>query len=102
MSTAEEIFAREPKTHNCAQSIAAGGGRDELVDELADCGGGRAPNGLCGALYAALRILPEEKRAEAKAEFIRRIGSSDCRTIKAEHGVPCSRCVAVAAALLED
>ena len=102
MPSAEEIFARVPKTHNCAQSIAAGCGREELVDELADCGGGRAPGGLCGALYAALRMLPEEKRAEAKAEFIRRIGSSDCRTIKTQCRIPCAHCVAVAAELTKN
>lgn len=101
MPTAEEIFARVPKTHNCAQSVAAGCGHEELLDDLAACGGGRAPGGLCGALHAALAILPEEKRAEAKAEFIRRIGAADCRTIKTGCGTPCSKCVAVAAALVQ-
>lgn len=102
MSIAEEIFARVPKTHNCAQSVAAGCGHDELLEELKNCGGGRAPGGLCGALHAALRMLPEEKRAEAKAEFIRLIGAPDCRTIKTQCRTPCSRCVAVAAELAKN
>ncbi len=96
---AEEIFARVPKTHNCAQSVAAGCGHEELVEELGKCGGGRAPQGLCGALYAALLLLPEQERETARQEFIRKVGAADCRTIKKQTGTPCSECVAVAAAL---
>ena len=97
MTEAEEIFARVPKTHNCAQSVAAGCGREDLVAALASCGGGRAPGGLCGALYAALLQLPAEQHESAKAEFIRRVGAPDCRTIKSQFKTPCAQCVAAGA-----
>ncbi len=99
MPTAEDIFARVPKTHNCAQSVAAGCGHEDLVEKLDKCGGGRAPEGLCGALYAALLLLPESKREAAKAEFIRQVGAAECKVIKTQSGTPCSRCVAIAASL---
>lgn len=99
MTKAEEIFSRVPRTHNCAQAVAAGADRDDLVDELRAYGGGRAPGGLCGALYAALLILPEDKREEARAEFIRLAGSDQCRVIKSECGTSCLRCVEIGGAL---
>lgn len=95
MPTAEDIFARVPKTHNCAQSVAAGCGHEDLVEKLDKCGGGRAPEGLCGVLYAAL--LPESKKEAAKTEFIHQVGAAECKIIKTQSGTPCSRCVAVAA-----
>ena len=48
-----ELFTAVPKLHNCAQAVADGMGRKDLVLELAACGGGRAPEGLCGALHSA-------------------------------------------------
>ena len=101
MTLAEQIFTAVPKRHNCAQSVAEGTGHAELVPELASCGGGRAPGGTCGALHAALLILPEEKRAAAKEEFIRIVGASACREIKTQTGTPCRQCVATAAEILE-
>ena len=48
-----ELFTAVPKMHNCAQAVAEGCGHPEMVAELASCGGGRAPEGLCGALHSA-------------------------------------------------
>ncbi len=101
MNNALEIFSRIPKTHNCAQSVAAGCGLDSKVPDYAAMGGGRAPGGLCGALFAAMEAVPESKREALRKEFVSAIGSSLCREIKQKYGVPCSRCVETAAALLE-
>ena len=41
------------KPYNCAQTVYAAfkGGDAEGLEELSKCGGGKAPEGLCGALY---------------------------------------------------
>ncbi|MBQ6470338.1 MAG: hypothetical protein IJJ33_00005, partial [Victivallales bacterium] len=94
MTKAEEIFSAVPKTHNCAQAVAAGAGRDDLVPALAACGGGRAPNGLCGALHAALAIAPEKHHEQIKAAFASATGAMTCREIKGATRTSCAKCVA--------
>ncbi len=96
---AVKIFTSVPKTHNCAQSVAAGLGREDMVKTLADAGGGRAPEGICGALYAALLAAPEAKREEIRREFASRAGSVFCRELKTVHRFPCVECVRLAAGL---
>ena len=98
---AVEIFRRTPKTHNCAQAVAEWAGRQELVSELAPMGGGRAPDNMCGALYAALAITPAERHADIRREFTAGASSERCREIKC-NGVSCDACVALAAALLNN
>lgn len=101
MHKAEEIFTRIPKTHNCAQSVAAGCDAEERVSELAACGGGRAPEGRCGALHAALLLVPAEKREPLEAEFAARAGAVTCHALKQVVHFPCSACVRLAAELAE-
>ena len=101
MNQALEIFERVPRTHNCAQAVAAGCGHPELMEELSSCGGGRAPEGRCGALHAVLLMVPAERREAVRQEFIRKNGSEFCRELKTVHHTPCSQCVETAAALVE-
>lgn len=102
MNNASEIFSNKSLNHfNCAQAVAAGFGREDLLDQLAVCGGGKAPEGFCGALYAALLLLPEPLRAKAAAEFEAAIGSPRCREIKAAGLKSCAECVAAAARIVE-
>lgn len=75
-------------------------GHDELVTELAACGGGRAPGGLCGALHAALLFVPEAKREDVIAEFKKSAGATTCREIKSSTGTPCAKCVAIGKSLV--
>lgn len=96
------IFTATPKTHNCAQSVAAGFDRASLVEELRLCGGGRAPEGVCGALHAALRMVPEKDRDEVVKQFTAQAGSPYCRVLKRELNFPCTECVRLAAALTEE
>ena len=98
--SAVEFFSETPRKYNCAQSVAAGAGRLDLVPELAAMGGGRAPDGLCGALYAALQLLPETEHEAAKQRFAAAAGAIRCREIKAG-GFPCVQCVALAESLLK-
>lgn len=49
------------KKHNCAQAVIAGfkdkfSLEDGLVETFTAHGGGKAPEGCCGALYAARHI----------------------------------------------
>lgn len=99
--SASDFFAEVPRRFNCAQSVAAGASREDLLEEFSTKGGGRAPEGLCGALYAALELLPAEKRPAAMAEFQNKAGSTLCREIKAGTGFTCAECVALAEKLLK-
>lgn len=101
MNQALEIFQQVPRTCNCAQSVASGCGRRDLVAELADCGGGHAPGGRCGALHAALLMSPPERREELRRAFVAETGSELCRELKTVFHVPCVKCVGLAAELAE-
>ena len=100
--SAVEYFAEVPRRYNCAQSIAAGAGREDLLAELSAKGGGRAPEGLCGALYAALQLMPEDRREAALAEFQKAAGSVRCCEIKSGTGFSCAACVELAEKLLKN
>lgn len=99
-----------PKS-NCAQAVAdtfAGEwGLDALdLAAFAACGGGRAPGGMCGALYAAEAVLGqtggEAQSPALEAEFREEAGSLQCRDIRAARQLPCAGCVETAAAFLCD
>lgn len=76
------MFRAEPYRYNCAQTVCAALERMDLVEPLSACSGGRAPDGLCGALYGALQCSPEECRADIMARFVDRLGYSRCRELK--------------------
>lgn len=92
---------------NCAQSVAAAWHKKtslniKLVDELAGCGHGKAPEGLCGALYATLCIA-DKHDAENIINQFRYVsgGHTTCKAIRSAGTLPCSQCVGVSAELLE-
>lgn len=102
MTAAEKAlstFREPPHMFNCAQTVCAAFGRDDLLEAMKVCGGGRAPEGMCGALYGAIQVAPE-RAEELKAAFIAKNGSWKCSELKG--GTPrvaCQQCVAVAAQL---
>lgn len=96
-----ELFTAVPKMHNCAQAVADGLGRSDLMAELAACGGGRAPEGLCGALHSALLLVKQEKHDAVKGEFQSVAGALTCREIKSRTKFSCAECVRTAAELAE-
>ena len=99
---AAELFTATPRLHNCAQSVACGLGHDELFAELAGCGGGRAPEGRCGALHAAMLIRGEAEAGALAERFVRELGSDKCAELKRVFQIPCVRCVGTAAKLAEE
>lgn len=102
MTEAHALFTAVPKRHNCAQAVMEGcGGAPEQVAEMAACGGGHAPGGLCGALHAALVLCPEQGE-QIKAAFAREVGALTCHDIKTGPRTPCPLCVEAAARLVAE
>ncbi|MDD3275208.1 MAG: C-GCAxxG-C-C family protein [Candidatus Omnitrophica bacterium] len=96
------------RRYNCAQSVIKAYS-DSLGFSLApeahaSSGGGRAPGGYCGALYAALCVLEGEgsrKVSECEEFFKKRFGALTCKEIKSSGKAPCLDCVGKAAEFLE-
>lgn len=101
MKRVEQALAIFRQPYNCAQTICVAFGRDDLTEEMKACGGGRAPEGTCGALYGAMQVAPE-RADEIKAAFCAAIGGTECRVLKGEHRVACQTCVKTAAQLLAE
>lgn len=91
---------------NCAQSVLKAFNETCQVDEqriieAKAYGGGRAEEGLCGALYGAILLLDDQEQiSKLKEEFALTAGSQKCREIKSGSGFPCTECVRLAARLL--
>ncbi len=101
---AVDTFHAAPYNHNCAQAIAYRWRKrfsDPLtVEKFQANGGGRAPEGLCGALYAAMQACPDHAD-EIKADFAKACGALHCRELKGANRVPCPVCVDTADVLVE-
>ena len=99
------VFLRAPDNLNCAQAVLAAyqavSGRPVApVDDYRLFGGGRAPDGECGALFAACRCAPATAE-KLRADFATRAGATRCKTLKSERRFSCVECVGVAAELLQ-
>lgn len=102
LSKATAVLRQPPLQLNCAQSVLALCGVEARMDEFAAFGGGRAPEGLCGALYAALQLVPEDRRDALRRAFAAEAGAEKCLDIKRGTGTSCQMCVAIAASLAKD
>ena len=93
---------------NCAQSVLKAFQKeaalpDSAIDNAGNLGGGRAPEGLCGALYGAELIAEEDDvKTGLESAFTDIAGSTKCREIRGNNRLSCRGCVALAAQLLED
>jgi hypothetical protein len=99
-----KVFRQPPERFNCAQAVLhawceVGGGTALTVAELKPFGAGRAPDGLCGAVYAACLLAPD-RAGELKSAFAAGVGSLYCKEIRAAKEHSCAECVAEAAELL--
>lgn len=97
-----QSFRQPPLCLNCAQAIAHGFDREDLLAELQTAGGGRAPDGLCGALFAAMKIAGETAAPALADAFEKRLGYRRCLNLKKDSRTPCPTCVATAAELLSE
>ena len=98
-----------PRRMNCCESVARAFQPDiplseEELQSLAGFGGGRAPEGYCGAIYAAKRLLQvsaPDKVVTLHEIFNEFAGSVKCREIKALRKISCLECVQKAAETVE-
>jgi len=106
MPVKKSIKAYNDEKFNCAQSILRGFKEhfevsDHDIAEARKIGGGRAENGLCGALHSAITLAGDEKKKTfIITNFIEAAGSDKCREIRKINRLKCSACVELAAELL--
>jgi len=98
-------FHVQPENLNCAQAILKGFQKefavtDQEIEEYRAWGGGRAQDGICGALFSAERLLAQAGKPSITEEFNARAGDIRCREIKAIK-FSCIDCVRLADELIE-
>lgn len=96
---------------NCAQSVISAFKEKfdlsiETIDLFKAYGGGRAPDGLCGAYYAAKYILEnnntEKISNDLEKYFLNQAGALRCFEIKKLQKISCLDCVGKSSEFLED
>ncbi len=104
---AKTYFHLAPHNWNCAQAIhksqqAHTGLSDEEIElHFRPMGGGRAPEGVCGALYAIQTLVDEDRQQALSEEFRHRTGGTTCRELKGRCGRSCLELVGIAEEILE-
>ena len=94
---------------NCARAVSDACSANYPLDsaELArlnSCGGGRAPRGVCGALYTAELIASKyhaESAGSIGARFETLSGSVFCHQIRSTGRIPCAQCVGNAGSIID-
>ncbi|MFA6320609.1 MAG: C-GCAxxG-C-C family (seleno)protein [Candidatus Omnitrophota bacterium] len=94
---------------NCGQAVIAAFREkflvgDEDVKIFAGYGSGKAPEGVCGAYYAAKFMLEGKHKDKIRAceeMFLLNAGSVKCKEIRALKKLPCLGCVEKIAEFLE-
>ena len=94
---------------NCAQSVIKAyhdlfHASVQEVEAFAAFGGGKAPEGVCGAYHAAWHLVSKDnslKINQFEQDFINAAGSLKCKEIRSKRKLSCLGCVEKAADLLE-
>lgn len=94
-----DTFRKSPYKHNCAQAVANHWLRlydkADIVELYAPYVGGKAPDGYCGALHAAMQACPFHAD-DIERDFVAACGASRCFDIKHSARTPCEMCVKTA------
>lgn len=104
---ASDYFHKED-AYNCAQAILKNFQSEysisqEMIDSYSAYGGGRAEDGLCGALYAAKILMNDPQKTELlNKKFLKKAGSVKCREILKLKKLPCADCVDLAAQIVDE
>ena len=98
-------FHAKPDNLNCAQAILKGFQKefeisDKEIEEYRAWGGGRAEGSMCGALFAAERLLRQIGKESVIEEFKQKAGGVLCSDIK-EKQFTCAEYVRLADELVE-
>ena len=101
----EDYFHSLPENLNCAQAILKGFQKefditDQEIEEYRAWGGGRAEGGMCGALFAAERLLRQIGKESVVEEFNKKAGGLLCSEIK-EKQFTCTKYVRIADELVK-
>ncbi|NDV47703.1 redox-active protein [Paludibacter sp. 221] len=101
----EEYFHKQPDNFNCAQTILKGFQADfnvpeSMIEDYRAYGGGRAKDGICGALFAAESLLESSEKEFLEKQFAAKLGSVYCRELK-KLKTPCVECVRFADELIQ-
>lgn len=89
--------------YNCAQAVLKAyapsvGMEDACLEQFSHLGSGRAPEGECGALFAAKSVFQDVvAKQRIEEEFVRAAGSKKCRDIRKGRNFTCEQCVQTAA-----
>jgi hypothetical protein len=109
MPVEKTLEAYRIKRLNCAQSILKGFQEhhrvsDQHVEDFRHFGGGKAENGMCGALFAARQLAGDDHAAKAALDkaFLDSAGSLSCREIRKIGRLSCLQCVELAAKTLAE
>jgi hypothetical protein len=86
---------------NCAQAVFKAfaphtGMSNRRISYYSNAGHGCAPDGECGALFAARRLVGRENYDELERLFVERAGAKECRTIRKTRSAGCGECVEAA------
>lgn len=89
INKSDTFFHTQPENLNCAQAILKGFQKEfeisnQEIEEYRAWGGGRAEGGMCGALFAAERLLRQIGKESVIEEFRQKTGSVLCSDIKAK------------------
>lgn len=101
---AKEYFHLAPHNWNCTQAIHKSQQEyTQLSDEDIELyyrpmGGGKAPQGMCGALYAIHTLAGDDKTLVERLTslFAERAGGISCRELKGKCGLSCLELVDIA------
>ena len=106
MPVEKSVNAYKNTRLNCAQSVFIGfqkkhGVSDEVIVDAKAFGGGRADEGMCGALFAAVSMIKDGAiKEQIVADFVKKAGSEKCREIRKIDKLKCDQCVELAANLM--
>ena len=103
MDKTQRALSTFRKPYSCAQTVYAAfkDAGAESMDFMKINSGGRAENNMCGALFAAKTLAPQNMKEDIVREFEALAGDTRCKELKGVHKVPCQECVRIAASLLE-
>ena len=103
---ADEYFHKKPENMNCAQAILKAFEKEfniseQKIAEYKAYGGGRAENGLCGALFSAKKLLSKDEYERLESKFLAEFGSVDCTELK-EMQYSCKKIVSFVDGLVDE